>query len=183
MSLKKTTYRITSFVFILLHLSCNKSVDNSVRTNTYFSIRDFFKNETKRLANSKTSVRKTIMKGDTFEEIKLTPKNWQEELVIFSECDINKPAWVRSYSLDSIVKPDYTIVTYTTVENIPVKKIILVKNKTGVLSVSIEKNTSNLIYESSQNLIYSAKNGYEIIGEQKVYFLSPNQYRISTTFL
>ncbi len=183
MYLKKVKFSIALFLFILLHIACNKSVDNSVRTNTYFSIRDFFKNETKRLANSKTSVRKTIMKGDTFEEIKLTPKNWQEELVIFSECDINKPAWVRSYSLDSIVKPDYTIVTYTTVENIPVKKIILVKNKTGVLSVSIEKNTNNLIYESSQNLIYSAKNGYEIIGEQKVYFLSPNQYRISTTFL
>ena len=34
MSLKKTTYRITSFVFILLHLSCNKSVDNRINTIT-----------------------------------------------------------------------------------------------------------------------------------------------------
>ena len=182
-SLQKLTFSTLLLFNVLVQIACKKTIESNSNTIHDFSIRNFFDAEAIRLSNSKTAVRKITIKGNEFEEIKLTPKNWNEEFVIFSECDINKPAWVRSYSLDSIVKPDYTIVTYSTDENIPLKKIILIKNKTEILSISIEKNTSNFIYESSQNLIYSRKNGYEIIGVQHVYFLSPNQYRISTIFL
>jgi hypothetical protein len=175
-------FYIPLLLLALVTSACHKNKDHVVAAH-YFNIKKFFLDEALNLSHGNTSVRKTTGKDMESAVNQTCPTNWEKELEIFSECDINKPAWVNSYKVDSIVMANYTVVNYHTSESLPVKKIQVLKSIDGIRSIYIERSSGNPVYHSFQKLLYTKDKGYNISGEQKVLFFKASSYHILAEYI
>ena len=162
------------FVCFML-LSCQKA--EQVGQSRFQDIRGFFDKEVKRLEKQKTTVNKTVRRNGIFERQENISPVWNTELSLFSESDINKPAWRESYS----VHKDSTIISYTALDNKRRTRTIRIKsNKMGkLIELAVVNRTSNYLYSSSEELLYIPDSLYRIIKMQNVILVGKNSYEIT----
>ncbi|HEY0176678.1 MAG TPA: hypothetical protein VGC08_09890 [Pedobacter sp.] len=143
----------------------------------YFDIRGFFNSEATRLGSKNPIVLKTVSDNRTPERKKVRIADWQNELELFSESDINKASWKDSYN----TKKDSNTVIYTAREaGLRTRKIRITKSPTGKTSrIQIENKAENMLYTSVENLDYYPDSLYIIDKFQKVRILGPHKYLIT----
>ena len=171
---------LTAFI-----ISCEEEKINTSHKK-YFDIAAFFKQESAALQKNKMKIVKQIIKDGakdlkTFDNI-----NWQKELKPFADCDINKPAWINAYRVDTIpLKNGRINVTYTSQEEkLPVRSIkISFTNDNLIEDIVIQKERHNFYYRSYDWYVYRAMKGFEIKGSQKVHFLDETVYEISAIYI
>jgi hypothetical protein len=167
------------FAFLcFVFLSCNETEE--VRVNKFRDIRGFFSEEAKRLEKQKTIVNKTVRRNGIFEKKNNISPVWDTELSLFSESDINKPAWRDSYR----VHIDSTGTSYTALDNkLRTRSIRIKKNKMDkLIELTVVNRTSNYLYSSSEELLYIPDSLYRIIKIQDVVLLGKNSYEINGIF-
>ncbi|MGB4397769.1 MAG: hypothetical protein WBJ10_00265 [Daejeonella sp.] len=146
----------------------------------YYDIKEFFSAEIKRLEKQDASVNKTVSRNGVSEtKANFTP-SWATELALFTDSDINKPAWRDSYNIQS----DSLSTSYTTLDNdLRTKSIHIKKDNTGKLSeIRIVNSTSNYLYNSTEELHYIPDSLYRIVKKQDVILLGKNNYEITGVF-
>ncbi|WP_139377336.1 hypothetical protein [Daejeonella lutea] len=146
----------------------------------YVDLKTFFSEEITRLTKQKTYVDKTVSRNGVSESRNNILPDWESELSLFIESDINKPAWSSSYTINN----DNSITTYTAADSkLRTRSIKIKKNTAGeIKTVSIVNMTNNALYSSSEELSYSPDSLYQIIKRQDVLFLGNNNYKISGIF-
>ena len=144
------------YLFIILFITSFQqgcqipSLDQNIKNSKdYFDLESFFKNEAEYLNSQKISIKKTITHNDTIEENVKQIVNWENELKIFSECDINKPSCKDRYNIDSnSTKNGFLTIHYETIEKkLPTQIIdieILNKEVTSIMIINKETNTNNI---------------------------------------
>lgn len=149
-------------------------------THRYFSLNDYFLEEAKRLNSENPDVHKTVLIDTTREEKLLKIENWETELQNFIESDINKDAWVNSYSIDSTG----TLIIYTALEpQLKTRKISLNKNEEGeITEIEIVNTIENNLYNSEQILKYVPNDYYSIDLNQKVRIMGQNTFHVLGKF-
>ena len=158
--------------------SCAKPEEKAV-TN-YLDINGFFESEVQRLTKNNKSVEKTVMRNKISETQTRNSVNWKNELSLFIESDINKPAWRDSYKIIE----DSSEVIYTALDSNLRTRIIHIKKdvRNGLRYISIINRTKNNLYQSSEKLTYVPDSIYKIDKSQHVVLLGSNRYQIKGVF-
>ena len=172
------------FYGLLASTSCstpNTSPVSGPATNRYFSLIDFFGGEVDRLTKMAPTVNKTVVRNGASEEQRVKIDDWENELALFMDSDINKPAWRESYRIDST---EYTL-TYTSVDpELRTQKITIQKNESGLVThIAIQNHTDNMLYQTAEKLDYYTDSLYQIDKQQQVRVIGDNHYVVKASLL
>lgn len=179
---KSLSFRIL-FLVVFGLFSCVGESTNAPENPPYFDLKGFIEENIQKLDSVEVSKTSRIQVEETQREVIYSTKDWEEELGIFMEADINRASLLQSYqttSADGVL----------THELLPkskgkVKYIKVTYSGEEVSSISIKIAEENLFYSSttlakiymsgSSNLI----DQYSIETAQKIWFLDTNDMKIT----
>lgn len=163
---------------VLLFSSCSSANDEPAQKHLYFfDLAGYFKQQASSLKDKK--IVKTVTKNADSETKRLVIENWQQELQLFTDADINKPAWKNSYRKDSTAN---TLIYTATDPELRVQKIeIRLSGKTPT-KIVIDAKSKNLLYHNKETMIFIPDSLYQITKHQKVVLLGLNNYTITGKF-
>ena len=159
--------------------ACKPQIKETGAQVKFFDIKEYFKNEATRLTSLKKGINKSVAHNGTTESKKVNIPNWSRELNLFAESDINKPAWNRSYTVDSTA----TNITYKAkYPELKTRYITICKENGKVTAIEIENDNHNILYSTTEKLTYMPGAFYLIEKTQKVKVIGENSYRIKGEF-
>ena len=170
-----------AFTFLVLSLAACQQKEIRNKQLEYVDLQGFFSAEASRLNARKPTFTKTVGINEK-KESKVVNKNidWEKELSVFKEADINKPAFKGMYQITKLANK--TIYTSNS-KNAPVKRIEVdfgdTKKPTGI---RIFQLTKNMIYRASDTLSYYPDSVYSIHKKQEVRVLGTTVYTIDGKF-
>lgn len=161
-----------------MFVSCQKA--EQVSKSKFQDIKGYISEEVSRLEKQKTTVNKTVRRNGISERQENISPVWDTELSLFSESDINKPAWRESYS----VHKDSIMISYTALDKKLRTRSIRIKTNTvgKLIGLEVVNRTKNYLYSSSEQLLYIPDSIYSIIRIQNVVLLGKNSYEIIGVF-
>ncbi|MNK38883.1 hypothetical protein D3C87_574830 [compost metagenome] len=163
-------------VFALALLSCNQRKAADANTSfLYFDIKGYFGKEIVRLQKLNPTVQKTVSVNGAAENKSATITDWQKELAIFVNADINKTSWRGSFK---IAQENGSDVYTSDNKKIPVKKIVVEKHDLKINKVEIIIDNKNILYRSQDTLTYYPDSLYRINKQQKIRLLNLKKYLI-----
>ena len=171
---------ISSLTLCALLSACNEEIkENQVKR--YFDLRGLVEKQIKTLDTQKPIVQKTIIIADSSENQSVKTINWSKELALFTQVDLNKPAFVQSYQVDSSsMGVKYTLKNS---EKLSVKYLTISRLGEDGISVEALINNNNYLYETERHLKLSLKNNeltdYQIDGFQKIVFGDRKIFKIN----
>ena len=178
--------RKSYFILIITTLILSSCNDETIKVASpeYYNLSAFFHQEAKALTIANMKLDKQIIKDSIKEKKSFGKINWLNELSPFIECDINKPAWIKSYQTDTILTNAGMKITYKAIEEkLPVQTIELSFSKNKITDISIHKVRHNFYYQSEDLYSYHVQKGYEISGSQNVRLLDKTYYQIIALYL
>jgi len=178
----KITYRAVIAVIILFTAilpACKPDVKETGGTLSYFDLQGYFQANSAQLAKLNKPVLKTVVHNGITESKKVHIDSWDRELSLFSEADINKPAWKDSYWIQNTAN---TLIYKAKYPELETREIIINKVKDKIKSILIIGYTKNLLYETKEKLTYFPDSMYRIEKFQHVKLLGVNRYDIKGVF-
>ncbi len=168
-------------------MSCSDPAEVYYENDRYYFDLPTFLNE--RIANLQKNnqwVRKHVTKDGHEHIIERGDIEWNEELDLFLDSDINRPAWRGEFKVDTIKLEREYVVTYKT-ENkqIPVKNVVVTidKDTRQCLKLTVDRRTKNFLYQSDQSLYYTTGEGYIMKGKLSINYLFDSEYSIQSEFI
>lgn len=150
----------------------------------YFDLKGFFDQEIQQLSRV-TKVKKIAVVDGVREERIIDSLNFEDELEIFSNADINRPAWSDKYRIDSIFNDEKQLaqLRYTaTDEDLRTQKILVDLEMDKVSKIFIENSSSSVVADTRQLLTYIPATGYIIESHQQVTFTDDNSFLIEVQY-
>lgn len=175
-------------LFLLICFAACVPTSATIETDKkYFDLIQFVNAQVNELNARKPQVKKKIFLGSETDEILSDTLNWEKELALFREADINSPSFRDSYEIDED-KLSHSI-TYTAKESrLKVKEITIIFDensqidKISVKQIKIFFLEDNQLYELQRDLVMELKNNllsaYTIKGFQKVILKDSLIYQI-----
>ena len=169
--------RLLVIVFCaILLLSCAKNSGNVKADRTYFDLDSFFLKEASRLQILNPGVNKTVSRNSEEQTKKISGINWENELSLFAESDINKSAWKDSYK---VIHNKGELIYRSLDSNLRTREIRIVKDQKGtVQKIIIENQTNNRLFQSFEKLVYMPDSLYQIDKKQHILLIGDNHYLI-----
>ena len=169
---------------VLVMVSCESTTDQ-IGGKTYYDLRGFVENQTKILKDTKPLVYKKLLVNNKSEVIRLKISDWEKELELFKQLDLNKPAFKTSYEMKESKFTDSTAIEYTlkSSEKAPVKvlKIVLGKNK-ELKTLWAKVQQANNLYHSDKTLFIivdkSLIKRYVITGYQQLKYFEKKPFSV-----
>jgi hypothetical protein len=185
----KSTKKYIIYTSVLLLLcgsyACNKpEIKETGAQLKYFDLKGYFDKEAERLQILNPQINKSVSHNGETETKKVRISSWKKELNMFTESDINKPAWKASYSVFiSPNTPAEKVISYKAkYPDLKTQNIFVAYSNGELTEIQIVNNVKNLLYQTTETLYYSPKHGYTIIKTQKVKIMGANNYRIKGVF-
>ncbi|RYU91128.1 hypothetical protein EWM62_04085 [Mucilaginibacter terrigena] len=175
-------YTIYTGVLLLLggSYACNKpEIKETGAELKYFDLKGYFGKQDTLLTKQNPEVNKSVAHNGAAENKKVHITSWKKELNLFTESDINKPAWKLSYSVQA---NDDSIVYKAKFPELKTREIIIRKKAGEITSIAIINNTRNILYNTTEKLIYAPGLYYLIEKMQQVKIMGANGYRIKGVF-
>jgi hypothetical protein len=173
---KITAYLIAGFVLLLAINSCKSDSHSATDTSKFFDIKGYFKADSARLSKLNPLVDKTVVHNGITETKKVHIANWGTELSLFSESDINKPAWKASYNVQTT---DDFLIYKAKDPSLRTQRITIKREGERLKWIMIVNHTKNILYESYEKLSYFPDSLYLIQKKQSVRVLGTDIYKIS----
>ena len=178
-----TLLKFSSGIIFLFITSCSNRKPAPIKQN-YFSIHNFFTEEAQQLTTLKVKLKKVNQLNSNHDSSIISTPDWEKELSLFTDADINKPAWKNSFKIDSVFQDSILMINYRTNEkNISIHQVEISCLNNKVQKIHIVKEAVNLVYSESQELWYVAQQGFRINGKQKVLGFFETNYSIAATFV
>ncbi|RFZ90521.1 hypothetical protein D0C36_22335 [Mucilaginibacter conchicola] len=177
----KETFVTTSVLLLLSgSYACNKpEIKETGAELKYFDLKGYFKQQADQLKQANPEVNKSVAHNGTTEAKKVHITAWSQELNLFAESDINKPAWRSSYA----VKSNADSIIYTALSpELKTRQVIIRKNGANVTEIAIFNSAHNFLYNTTERLVYMPGKYYSIDKNQKVKVMGANDYRIKGNF-
>ncbi|WP_353722158.1 hypothetical protein [Dyadobacter sp. 676] len=183
-------YRFSTIVATALFLSlisCTPEKSGDDAPGLYYDLKGFIENQIVYLNDKRPEVNKTAVLGSKREISKTREVDWEKELELFLQADINKPSYRQSYEIvqNGPVRYEYHLksgndlpVAYLKIETDSVLK--------QPLYVEALLRAKNKIYDSEKKIVLrSVKrdnllevSSYEIDGYQKLIFVEKKLFDI-----
>lgn len=168
---------LTCLLALTIYNGCKRQETTIGSKEIYFDLKGYFTKEAHRMDSLKPEIRKIVEKNNESETLQLRVSGWKNELTLFSESDINKPAWADSYRIDSAGR----ILEYQArSSDLRTRNIRIERGENNTITGIYIKNTArNLLYESEEDLFYIPDSVYRVEKTQTVRFIGTNHYRIT----
>jgi hypothetical protein len=163
-------------IFALAFSAC--SSDQKPETTgkqAYFDLQGYFKKEIARLQKINPWVNKTVETNGRAEHKNIKIADWTQELAIFVDADINKTSWRGSFNVS---KTDSTQRFTSDNKKIRIKELAITNKGAQIKRIQILVAVKNILYTSTDTLIYCPDSLYEIKKQQKIRLLSQKNYSI-----
>lgn len=172
--------RITLFSVCGLLVISLAACRPEIKKADFFDMAGYFAKEAARLKELNKPVLKTVEHNGVAESKRVMIRDWNAELSLFKNSDINKPAWSSSYEIHH----DGGITIYMAKDtNLRTRRLIIKQENGKVKWVMIYNHTpKNLLYDSFEKLTYIPDSLYMIEKRQSVKVLGTNRYRIKGLF-
>ena len=181
---KKFLVLACPIILLLVLHSCKNDVRADKNTGQFFDLKKYFNDESLRLKKANPLITKIASHNKNKETRQLRIADWATELSLFTESDINKPAWKASYK----VVNSEGILSYTAKDPaLKTQDIIIKKHGDKVKWILIVNHTKNtvlgkVLYETTEKLSYIPDSIYQIQKRQFVRTLGFNTYSINGRF-
>jgi hypothetical protein len=178
--IKKHTIYTGLLLLLCSGYACNKpEIKETGAQLKYFDLKEYFHKEALRLTGQNPLVNKTVAHNGAAENKKTHIGSWAKELNLFTESDINKPAWKLSYDVQA---NDDSVVYKAKYPELKTREIIIRKKAGQVTAIAIVNKTHNILYNTTEKLIYAPGLYYLIEKMQHVKIMGANNYRIKGEF-
>ena len=166
--------------FCALLSACNPEIKEG-KIKKYFDLKGLIEIQIKTLNTQKPLVQKTILMSGKSESQSVKTIDWAKELELFIQMDLNKPAFIQSYQVDSSsMSVKYEL---KDTEKLPVKYLTISRVGENGLSVEALVSNENYLYQTERHLKLSLKNNkiddYQIEGFQKIVFGDRKEFKIN----
>jgi hypothetical protein len=181
---KKYFLLIAASVMLLSLAACKQDKPGNKNELAFFDLKGYFQADSARLTKLNPLITKTVWHNKDKQTKQVHIPNWGNELRLFAESDINKPAWKASYK---IVNSD-GILSYTAKDPALKTQDIIIKKKGDkvmwILIINHTKSTvlGKVLYETTEKLSYIPDSTYQIQKRQFVRTLGFNTYSIKGRF-
>lgn len=176
-------FKTPLFFLLLLLFGCQEQPEQKQKKElTYFDLKGYFEKESKRLSAASPYLTKTVSVNDSTETQKIRVRDWNKELEIFKDSDINKAAWKGMFNVTS---KSGTVYYKSDDEKIPVKElsVFYTNGDNKILQgLQIVISNTNILYESRDTLIYYPDSVYQVKKSQDILLLSKKNYQITGKF-
>lgn len=169
-------------------LGCSAPTSNQPSQKKYFDLKSFVDQQVAWLSQTKPKVSKKVEATHQTEQLLSDDIDWQRELEIFAQADINKPSYVSSYEM-SDQTPNTYIYQLKDGEDLTVKFLKVVLDAVSKQPKQIEAllRTSNYLYDSERQIGLTCTVGadgkarikrYRIEGYQQIIFGDKESFKI-----
>lgn len=151
-------------VWSIFLLSCNQPsvIQNS---NRYFDFPAFFNYRSEVLSKSDLLVEKKVFLNDSEQIVRMSASsiNWEKEFLLFSQCNLNKPALLDAYEIVVTNTGTQQVMTYRLVNRVaPVTWVkILHRDEPELTEIEIKTRLRSLMNIQETELWYSPT-GYAV---------------------
>jgi hypothetical protein len=148
-------------------------------THQYFDMVSFTKNQIDVLGKTSCKVKKDLLSNDLKQSKDLAEVDWQQELGLFLEIDLNKPVLRDMY----LVNNSKDMVEYTaTDKKFKVQYLAIKGTAENPTEINANLTDENQLYQTKKELQMKFENGklvaYKIAGQQKIIFKDPLNYQM-----
>ncbi|MFT4760251.1 MAG: hypothetical protein ACI9XO_003027 [Paraglaciecola sp.] len=183
MNILKLSYCL--FALMLIFQSCQLTTSKPLKEmeKPFFDLKSYFEQEKTRLAALSNFTKTTMVDGKE-ETKKIEKLNFDNELRIFTEADINKPAWFDKYAIDSVLQAgNLTKISYTaTDKKRDIQNIVIDFSKQKVIKINIKKSAETALADTQFQLIYEPKIGYSIENTQQLTVGEDKKFLVTVQF-
>ncbi|MEO5909577.1 MAG: hypothetical protein ABIP95_01755 [Pelobium sp.] len=152
---------------------------NDRRKIYFYDLQTYFTKTAEKLNQENPTITKSVAKNKITEKHTLKVTNWNTELALFIESDINKGAWRDSYSKDSTA----TKIIYTAIDNnLKTRKIEIWMDEGKPKKFTVYTKVDNMLYHTTEELEFIPDSSYSIKKHQKILILGLNDYEIKGLF-
>jgi hypothetical protein len=134
-----------------------------VELDPFFDLQGYIDAEVDRLATEVPRADKTVTfngQAETHERMEL---DYTDELAIFRNADINRPAWLEKYTIDSTRAAGQLTIDYVALDtSLVVRKLRVVEDAESVVRIEIDRQTGTVLSDGRQHLRYEPAVGYLI---------------------
>jgi hypothetical protein len=173
--------RYLPILLIILFTSCQNQ-ENQNATKNYYDLAGFINIQIKKLTDNQPLIAKSVLIEGKSENLNNNKIDWQKELELFLQADLNKQAYQNSYNE---VKTDSSVVYQLKAdEKLPVKSLEIYFDKShSPHFIKAELSTKNYLYESHKSLKMSLLDNqlqnYQIKGYQELFIGDKKDFEIS----
>lgn len=176
---------ITLLACLLGCSSPQSGADLAPDQQNFFDIEGYFNEEIDRLEDLKPTIEKIVSLDGTSETIRPDSLNYENELSVFVNSDINKISWMDRYAADTLRNADRALqsVRYEAQDDKLRTRLIEIDYRDGRPDkINILNRTENALLEARQELSYEPNRGFSIQQRQQIRFMKPNEAGITVTF-
>lgn len=162
--------QILAFLTLLfLSFACTPDAPaGEIDTAPFFDLAGYITTETERLTKDKVRVEKTITLNGETETKQLDAINFANDLRLFREADINKPAWIDKYDTEvKTLSGSHKITTYVAKDSSLIVRRLMVEEDLGVTTkIEIDRKTGTVLSDGKHELVYNPAQGYSVTTQQ-----------------
>ena len=178
-------YLYSLIIFITLHcISCGTSAPIKQELY-YFDLNTYFNAQANALNKANPSVKKAITKNGETEEKVVDNINWEQELLGFSESDINKPSWKDAYTTDTLIELNGYTISHEAKDKNLITRLISINfdNNNAVNRIEIRKQPDKKIYFANTTLLYIPDSTYSVFTEQNLVLFDKDVFTVTATLI
>jgi hypothetical protein len=145
--------------------TCDRAPETTaLKVTTFFDLNGYMNAEIERLTEGKVKADKSITLNGKTERKEETDINYANDLRVFREADINKPAWTEKYATDEQkLSGSHKITTYTTLDsNLVVQQLVIEEDQGVPVKIEIDRKTGTVLSNGRHELVYQPGKGYSV---------------------
>ncbi len=129
----------------------------------FFDLSGYIDAQVDSLQRLRPTVEKTIVLNGTSETKRLTDINFATDLRVLREADINKPAWLDKYRVDTRREGAATVTVYTATDTTMQTRVLTVTREGGIpTDVEVSRKTGTVLSQGAHTLTYRPASGYRL---------------------
>lgn len=163
--------RLLSFLALCICLTaCTPDPPaGNLDSTPFFDLSGYITGEAERLEAGHTRVTKTITLNGQTETKTLDSINFSNDLRLFREADINKPAWADKYTTEQeTLSGSHKLTTYVAQDSSLIVRRLMVEEDQGVTTkIEIDRKTGTVLSNGIHHLVYEPATGYHVQTSQQ----------------
>ncbi len=150
----------------------------------FFDLKGYMSEQVEGLKASKPRVKKRVSINGKSEEQLSDDINFEEELAIFINSDINKPAWSDKYSKDSSFSGGQlqNIRYLAKEENLKTQMMQVSFSGSAVSKIELKNRASAAIVTAEETMTYTPGKGYSIIYKEMPVLAEAKNFTVEAVF-
>mgnify|MGYP000073250030 CR=1 FL=1 len=156
---------LAALSLLLMAFACTRDPAPTIPQNGgFYDLSGYITAETERLTTARMRVEKSItLNGETEKKV-LDANNFANDLRLFREADINKPAWSDKYvTREELLSGNHKKTTYLATDSSLIVRRLMVEEDLGATTkIEIDRKTGTLLSDGKHRLVYDPARGYRV---------------------